>query len=92
MTTLHIEHSVTDFGTWQQAFDRFAEARSTAGVRHHTVRRPVDDDRYVSIDLEFDTVDQAESFLGFLRSRVWGVPENSPALVGSPSVRILNMA
>ena len=32
MATLHIEHPVTDFGTWQAAFDRFAQVRQESGV------------------------------------------------------------
>lgn len=43
MPTLHIEHPITDFDTWKSAFDRFAPARESAGVRHHRVQRPVDD-------------------------------------------------
>jgi hypothetical protein len=27
MATLHIEHPVTDYGTWSAAFARFADAR-----------------------------------------------------------------
>ena len=87
MATLHIEHAISDFGTWREAFDRFAEARLGAGVRGERVQRPVDDPRYVAIDLEFDTREQAEGFLGFLKAKVWGVAENAPALVGAPQAR-----
>lgn len=43
MFTLSIEHAISDFPTWKQAFDRFAEARERAGVRSHRIRRPVGD-------------------------------------------------
>lgn len=89
MYTLHIEHHISDFGIWLAAFDRFAGMRSAAGVRTHTIKRPVDDRNYVSIDLDFDTPDSAEAFLKVLRSRVWSTPDNSPALVGDPTTRIL---
>ena len=89
MRTLHIEHAVTDFDTWKSAFNRFAEVRRNAGVRAERVQRPTDDPRYVVIDLDFDTTDQAESFLLFLRSTVWGTPENAPALVGTPETTML---
>ena len=92
MPTLHIEHPITDFATWRAAFDRFAEARRAAGVRGHRLQQPVDDPRYVVIDLDFDTVDQAASFLQFLQTTVWSVPANSPALAGSPQVKILATA
>jgi hypothetical protein len=56
MATLHIEHPVTDFGTWNAAFARFADARRQAGVRQQRIQRPVDDPAYVVVDLDFDTV------------------------------------
>lgn len=33
MATLHIQHPISDTGTWKAAFDRFAEARAKSGVR-----------------------------------------------------------
>ena len=33
MATLHIEHPITDFDTWNAAFARFADARRRAGVQ-----------------------------------------------------------
>jgi hypothetical protein len=33
MTTLRIEHAISDFSTWKAAFDRFAGAWAQAGVR-----------------------------------------------------------
>lgn len=89
MNTLRIEHPVTDYAVWKQAFDRFAGLREGAGVRGHRVRRPVDDPRYVVVDLDFDTAEQASSFLGILRTRVWSTPANSPALAGDPVTQIL---
>jgi hypothetical protein len=89
VATLHIEHPVTDFGTWQTAFDRFAEVREKSGVRGHCILRPVDDAHYVVIDLDFATAAQAERFLGFLQTTVWTSAENAPALAGIPQTRIL---
>ena len=91
MVTLHIEHPVTDFETWTQAFMRFGEARAQAGVRGHRVRRPVDDGKYVVVDLDFDDLPSAESFLGFLRANVWTDRANSPALAGDPKTRIFEV-
>ena len=92
MITLHIEHPVTDLPTWQAAFDRFAERRRQGGVQGQRVHHPVDDDRYVVVDLDFTTREQAERFLGFLQTRVWSSTENSPALVGTPQTRLLEPA
>ncbi|NLG22846.1 MAG: hypothetical protein GX555_15620 [Actinomycetales bacterium] len=89
MASLHIEHPVTDLATWTPAYRRLADVRRRAGVTSESVRHPDDDDTRVVIDLEFDTTDQAHAFLQFLRSQVWAVPENSPALAGSPEVMVL---
>ena len=89
MPTLRIEHAVTGIEPWKAAFDRFGDVRRDAGVRRHRVHQPVDDQRFVMIDLDFDTLAAAEQFLEFLRTRVWSSPENAPALVGSPTTRLL---
>jgi hypothetical protein len=89
MPTLHIEHPITDFETWSSAFGRFADARRTAGVRAHRVHRPVDDPRYVVVDLDFDTADEARAFLRFLETNVWADRSSSPALAGDPRTMIL---
>ncbi len=89
MTTLHIEHPITDYDTWKGAFDRFADLRRDAGVRSHRIRRPVDDEHYVVIDLDFADREPAARFLELLTLRVWAVKENSPALAGDPQARVL---
>jgi hypothetical protein len=88
MPTLHIEHEITDYRTWSQAFAGFAEARTRAGVRQEQIRRAVDDDHWVVIDLTFDTAAEADQFLSFLRTNVWGTPL-APALVGAAAARVL---
>lgn len=92
MVTLHIEHPITDFDTWADAFGRFAEARRNAGVRAHRVRRPVDDERYLHVDLDFDTVEAAEAFRAFLCTVVWATPDNAPGLAGEPRTVVLETA
>jgi hypothetical protein len=87
--TLHIEHAITDYGTWNAAFQRFAEFRQQSGVRGQRVQQPVGDPRYVVIDLDFDTLSEAEKFLGFLQANVWSSSGNAPALAGTPQTRIL---
>lgn len=89
MITLHIEHPITDYATWKAAFDSFAAARETAGVRAHAIHRPVAEAHYVLIDLDFDTEEAATAFLHFLRTRVWAEPAHSPALAGEPTTRLL---
>ena len=86
MPTLHIEHAIVDFDLWRRAFESFEPARASRGVLGYRVLRPVDDPRYVVIDLDFTTVPEAESFLEFLHQRVW---PNAPALASTPATRIL---
>lgn len=92
MATLHIQHPITDFETWTTAFNRFGEVRRNAGVQAQRIQRPVDNDKYVVIDLDFETVDQAQTFLGFLRSRIWSNAVNSPGLAGTPDALVLEAA
>lgn len=89
MATLHIEHSINNLKTWLTAFDSFAEARQKGGVRAYRIFQPVDDDKYIYIHLDFDTVADAERFRKFLEVNVWSSPEASPGLAGNPQARVL---
>ena len=89
MATLHIEHPITDLETWLGAFERFAEARASAGVKAQRVHQPVDDDRYIYVELDFETAERAESFKTFLETKIWSSREASPGLDGKPRARIL---
>jgi hypothetical protein len=89
MPTLHIEHPITDLDTWLAAFDRFADARAAAGVTDQRIWQPTDDQRYIVLNLDFDTTEQAASFLNFLRTQVWASPGNAPALAGAARTSIL---
>jgi hypothetical protein len=91
VVTLHIEHAITEYDTWKQAFDRFADMRRDSGVLGHRIHRPADDGRYVLIDLDFGTGEEASKFLDFLTTRVWSTAANAPALIGTPQTRILNL-
>lgn len=89
MATLHIEHPITDLETWLTAFQAFADARRQAGVRDERVKQPVDDPHYIVVDLEFASAEEATAFLRFLKDDVWKIPENAPALAGTPETMIL---
>jgi hypothetical protein len=89
MATLHIEHPITDLETWLGAFGRFAEARANAGVKAQRVHQPLDDDRYIYVELDFDRVEQAKAFKNFLETKVWSSPDASPGLGGTPRARVL---
>ena len=89
MATLHIEHAITDYLTWKAAFDRFADRRAAAGVMSERIHQPVDDPRYVILQLDFDSAQHATAFRGFLETQVWSTPSNSPGLAGSPRAVVL---
>lgn len=89
MYTLSIEHAISDFATWKQAFNRFAEARQKAGVVRHRIRRSVDDPHYLVIELDFDAQENADNYRQFLHNVVWTNRDASPALAGAPTSRIL---
>lgn len=92
MTTLHIEHAISDLSLWREAFSRFAAARRDAGVQAERVTQPLDDPHYVVIDLDFTSAPAAEAFLRFLRAQVWSSPQASPALAGEVRALVLEPA
>jgi hypothetical protein len=87
--TLQIEHPISNLETWLGAFMRFEEARKKAGVRAQRIRQPVDDDKYIYVALDFDSVEAAEAFKRFLETTVWASADASPALAGAPRARVL---
>ncbi|MFH8574159.1 hypothetical protein [Streptomyces sp. NPDC017993] len=90
MTTLRVEHSVTDFDLWKAWFDRFSEFRQQSGVCGYRVQRAVGDPQYVVFDLDFETTDAAVRFFVLLQTKVWSSSESAPALVGTPQAKILD--
>jgi hypothetical protein len=62
MATLHIENVIRDFDSWKEVFERYDEFRARHGVRSYAVRRQVDDPNRILVDLEFDSVAEAEGF------------------------------
>jgi hypothetical protein len=76
MYILRIEHPIFDFDGWKAAFEGDPVGREKAGVRHYQILRPVDDAKYVMIDLEFESVRQAESLLAAMQE-VWGRVEGT---------------
>jgi hypothetical protein len=88
MTVLQIEHKVPNFDGWKKAFDSDPIGRKKSGVRRYRVFRPADDPNYVIIDLEFDTLDEAETALAALRG-LWTHVEGK--VMVNPQTRMLNI-
>jgi hypothetical protein len=91
MVTLRIEHEITDLDTWLAAFGQFAEVRANAGVLAQRIYQPAGDDSFITLDLDFDSVDAADAFEQFLRSNVWSSPDASPALAGEVKTQLLTL-
>jgi hypothetical protein len=87
VSILRIEHPVRDYDDWKRAFDSDPVGREKSGVRRFEVMRAVDDPNYVLIDLEFDSVGEAEGLLGRMRT-VWGRVQGP--LIGNPRVLIVD--
>ena len=82
MAILRIQHSVLSYESWKQMFDADPADRKGSGVRNFQIYRGVSDPNFVMIDLEFDTVSQAEELLATME-QVWAGPAknfmNNPA-------------
>ncbi|HVF38390.1 MAG TPA: hypothetical protein VM939_00720 [Gemmatimonadaceae bacterium] len=73
MTTLRIQHAVPDFDSWKRAFDSDPMDRRGSGVRRYHVYRSVADPDFVMIDLDLDTLAEAEKLLERLH-QLWAGP------------------
>ena len=89
MHIVRIEHPVPNFAAWKKVFDSDPLGRQQSGVRRYRVLRPVDDPGYVMVDLEFDTLVQAEATLERLR-QLWGRVEGT--IISKPQGRLVEVA
>jgi hypothetical protein len=85
MYILRMEHPVPDFDGWKKAFDSDPVGRQKSGVRRYWILRPIDDSKYVMIDLEFSTQGEAEALLAAMRV-IWGRVEGT--IITNPKARI----
>jgi hypothetical protein len=83
MSVVRIEHGVPDYEAWKVAFDADPIGRARAGVQRYRVLRDVGDPSLVFVDLELETPEQAEAFVGAVRE-LWA----RIAVVRDPSARV----
>lgn len=88
MPIVRIEHSVPSFEKWKQAFDSDPADRKGSGVRRYQILRLQAEPNYVMIDLEFDSIGEAEAFLVTMQ-RIWGGP--GKAIMQNPSGRVADI-
>lgn len=87
MPILQIEHKVPGYEGWKRAFDNDPIDRKKSGVRRYSIYRPADDPNYVIVNLEFDTMADAEAALAALQ-KLWKQVEGT--VMTGPKTRILN--
>src|SRR5579884_3158393 len=85
---LQIEHPGPNFDAWKQAFDSDPVNRKQSGVRRYRVLQPIDNPNYAIIELEFDSLNQAEGLLAALRE-VWRRVQGT--IIENPQVRIVKV-
>lgn len=88
MVVLQIEHPVASFEGWKQAFDSDPVGRRRSGVRRYRILRPLDKPNHAIIELEFDSVGEAETLLAGLRT-LWSRVEGT--VISNPQARIVEM-
>jgi hypothetical protein len=89
MIVLQIEHKVPNYQGWKKAFDSDPINRKKSGVRRHRIFRPADDPDYVVVQLEFETLEEAEKALSALRN-LWTRVEGK--IMVDPQTRMFNIA
>jgi ribose 5-phosphate isomerase len=76
MYILQIEHPVPNYDGWRKAFENDPIDRKGSGVQHYRISRKTDDRNYVIVDLEFDTLTDAEACHAKLH-QLWSRVEGS---------------
>ena len=88
MVVLRIQHVVPNFENWKRAFDADPMDREGSGVCRYNVFRSVEDQNLVTIDLEFDSVAEAEGMLERLR-QLWAGPGG--AVMRNPQASLVQL-
>ncbi len=88
MATLHIENTVRDFDTWTAAFNKFERFRADNNVRSYRLSRYVEDPNKITVDLEFDSVEDATAFSIQLK-RIHATPQSKSQLVTTTGPQLM---
>jgi quinol monooxygenase YgiN len=90
MTTLHIENTVRDYQTWKDVFDKYDAFRAEHGVQSYRLSRFADDPNRLMIDLDFDSLPEAQAFAAALR-KIWASPQSRAQLVDHTVPHVLEV-
>ena len=89
MIVLQIEHLVPDYNGWKKAFDSDPVNRKQSGVKCYRIFRQVNNPNFVILELEFESLVEAESLLGALQ-KLW--PQVEGRVIVGPQARIVEIA
>ena len=78
--------SVPSFDMWKQAFDNDRADRRGSGVNRYRISRGINDPNFVTIVLDFNTVEDAQKLLEFME-QIWAGP--GKAFMVDPRARIV---
>jgi len=67
MYALNVWYTISDYAEWKKTFDADPLEREKSGVRRYRMTRPIDDEHTVVGALDFDSLDEAETFAARLR-------------------------
>jgi len=88
MATLHVENTVHDFDEWRTVFDKFERFRADNGMRSYRLSRYVEEPNKVTVDMEFDSVEDASAFREKLL-QIRTTPQSKAQLVSSTGPHLL---
>jgi hypothetical protein len=88
MITLRIEHRIANYDSWKKAFDSDPINRKQSGVKQFRIYRPIDDDKFVIIDLDFDNLEQAQTARTALMNMF---PKIEGSLIFGAQLKTMNM-
>ena len=88
MTTLRIEHKVANYDNWKKAFDSDPINRKQSGVKRYRIYLPSDDEKFVVIELDFDTGEQALAAKAALQNIF---PKIAGNIIFGPQLSIFNL-
>jgi ribosomal protein L35AE/L33A len=89
-TTVHIENTVRDYASWEEAFDKFERFRVDTGVTSYRICRRASSPNEVTIDLDFGSREEAEAYVPKLL-KIWGTPQSQEQLVSHGEPELLEV-
>jgi hypothetical protein len=82
---------VRDYDLWREAFAQDQAGRAAHGMRRYRIFRPLDDEKRVLLDGDFDDAASAQRFLEAMQTHVWSDPQKAPAKIGQPKIVLANL-